>query len=137
MLPITDGQPLPKRDSLRVKDDYLRKVIEGLAYLVLDGAMGTMLQKRGLKAGELPELLCLEQPDEITAIHREYVEAGSQAVTTNTFGANARKLGDAASVNEVFAAAIACARKSAARSWEPIPRRPLSCSRAWACRRWA
>ena len=115
MLPITDGQPLPKRDPLRVKDDYLRKVIEGLAYLVLDGAMGTMLQKRGLKAGELPELLCLEQPDEITAIHREYVEAGSQAVTTNTFGANARKLGDAASVNEVFAAAIACARKSGAR----------------------
>ena len=115
MLPITDGQPLPKRDPLRVKDDYLRKVIEGLAYLVLDGAMGTMLQKRGLKAGELPELLCLEQPDEITAIHREYVEAGSQAVTTNTFGANARKLGDAASVDEVFAAAIACARKSGAR----------------------
>ena len=109
MLPITDGITLPNRDCLRVKDDYLQQAIDGCAYLVFDGAMGTMLQRRNLKAGELPELLCLSQPDEITAIHREYVEAGSQVVTTNTFGANARKLDGAARVDEVFAAAIACA----------------------------
>ena len=114
MLPITDGITLPNRDCLRVKDDYLQQAIDGCAYLVFDGAMGTMLQRRNLKAGELPELLCLSQPDEITAIHREYVEAGSQVVTTNTFGANARKLDGAARVDEVFAAAIACARKSGA-----------------------
>ena len=115
MLPITNGHTLPDRYNLRVKDDYLRDVLAGLAYLVLDGAMGTMLQRRGLQAGELPELLCLGHPEEITAIHREYVEVGSHVVTTNTFGANARKLGDAASVEEVFGAAIACAKASGAR----------------------
>ena len=115
MLPISSGTPLPDRSRLRVKDAYLADALAGRAYLVFDGAMGTMLQRRNLKAGELPELLCLNAPDEITAIHREYVEAGSQVVTTNTFGANARKLGDAATVDEVFAAAIACARASGAR----------------------
>ena len=115
MLPLTDGITLPNRENLRVKDDYLQRAISGHAYLVFDGAMGTMLQRRNLKAGELPELLCLTNPDEITAIHREYVQAGSHVVTTNTFGANARKLDGAAGVDEVFAAAIACARKSGAR----------------------
>ena len=90
--------------GLSLKDDRLRAALEGRAYLVFDGAMGTMLQSRGLEAGELPELLNLAHPDEVTAIHRAYVEAGSDVVTTNTFGANARKLGDAASVDEVFAA---------------------------------
>ncbi len=98
-----------------VKDDRLRAVLEGRAHLVFDGAMGTMLQARGLEAGELPELLNLQHPDEVTAIHRAYVEAGSEVVTTNTFGANARKLGDAASVDEVFATGVECARASGAR----------------------
>ena len=101
--------------GLSLKDDRLRAALEGRAYLVFDGAMGTMLQSRGLEAGELPELLNLAHPDEVTAIHRAYVEAGSDVVTTNTFGANARKLGDAASVDEVFAAAIQAARASGAR----------------------
>ena len=115
MLPITSGATLPDRMRLRTKDGRLRRVLDGRAYMVLDGAMGTMLQRRNLKAGELPELLCLSQPDEITAIHREYVAAGSDVVTTNTFGANARKLGEAATVDEVFEAAIACAKASGAR----------------------
>lgn len=91
----------------------LAKVLEG-GYLLFDGAMGTMLQRNGLAAGDLPELLCLSDPAAITAIHRAYVEAGSQAVTTNTFGANRLKLGDAATVDEVFAAAVRCARASGA-----------------------
>jgi 5-methyltetrahydrofolate--homocysteine methyltransferase len=105
------------RDSkhLRIKDEYLARVLEGEEYLLFDGAMGTMLQGAGLAAGELPELLCLTNPQEVTAIHRAYVEAGSQAVTTNTFGANARKLGDAARVDEVFKAAVECVRASGAR----------------------
>lgn len=106
---------LRDRMRLAVKDDYLAKVLAGKAYLLFDGAMGTMLQAAGLAAGELPELLCLTDPHEIAAIHRAYVEVGSQVVTTNTFGANARKLGDAASVDDVFKAAIACARESGAR----------------------
>ena len=128
MLPITspDAQrPLPDRsslDALRVKDAYLRDVLEGRAYLVFDGAMGTMLQAHGLAAGEIPDLLSLTEPEAVTAIHRAYVEAGSMAVTTNTFGTNARKLagavgsdGSAATVDAVFAAAIDNARASGAR----------------------
>ena len=99
-------------------DDYLKSVLEGHAFLLFDGAMGTMLQKRGLEPGELPDMLCLTRPDDIAGIHREYVEAGSQVVTTNTLGANARKLAEAgstASVAEVFSAAVSCARSSGAR----------------------
>ena len=58
----------------------------------LDGAMGTMLQRAGLKPGELPELLALTNPALLTSVHRQYVEAGTQIVYANTFGANRRKL---------------------------------------------
>ena len=96
-------------------DNDLRAVLRGERHLLFDGGMGTMLQARGLKAGELPELLNLTHPDEISAIHRAYAEAGSEVVTANTFGANRLKLGDAATVDEVFAAAVRCARASGAR----------------------
>ena len=102
-------------DSFRTTDPFLRRVFAGEEFLVFDGAMGTMLQEAGLKAGELPELLNFSHPETVTAIHRAYVEAGADVISANTFGANAHKLGDAASVEDVFAAAIACARKSGAR----------------------
>ena len=101
--------------ELRVADQHLLDALNGTAFLLLDGAMGTQLQERGLDAGSLPELLCLTDPAAVTDVHRGYVEAGSEVVTANTFGANALKLGDAATVEEVFAAAIACARASGAR----------------------
>ncbi|MDO5118451.1 MAG: homocysteine S-methyltransferase family protein [Coriobacteriales bacterium] len=101
--------------ALRVKDEHLARVLEGKEFLLFDGAMGTQLQARGLAAGEVPELLCLTNPTEITEIHAAYVAAGSEVVTTNTFGANAMKLGDAATVEEIFQAAIRCARVSGAR----------------------
>ena len=94
----------------RVLDQHLAAVLEGSDFLLFDGAMGTQLQERGLAAGELPELLCLSNPQEVTEIHAAYVAAGADVVTTNTFGANAAKLGDAATVEEVFSAAVACAR---------------------------
>ena len=84
----------PRR--LRVADDYLQGVLDGKNFLVFDGAMGTQLQARGLAAGELPELLCLTNPEEVTQIHAAYVAAGADVVTTNTFGANQDKLGTAA-----------------------------------------
>lgn len=101
--------------TLRVKDDHLRRVLAGQDLLLFDGAMGTQLQARGLAAGEVPELLCLTNPQEITQIHQAYVQAGSEVVTTNTFGASAPKLGGAATVEEVFSAAVACAKASGAR----------------------
>ena len=102
-------------DRFRTTDPFLRRVFAGEEFLVFDGAMGTMLQEAGLKAGELPELLNFSHPETVTAIHRAYVEAGADVNSANTFGANAHKLGDVASVEDVFAAAIACARKSGAR----------------------
>ena len=96
-------------------DDYLARVLAGEEFLLFDGAMGTMLQGVGLKPGELPDLLCLTDPDAVTAVHRAYVEAGSQVVTTNTFGSNRLKLEGEAEVADVFAAAVACARAAGAR----------------------
>ena len=60
----------------------------------LDGGMGTLLQQRGLKAGELPERWGIEHPDVIQEIHRSYYAAGSNVVSTNTFGANSIKFSD-------------------------------------------
>ena len=76
--------------------------------------MGTMLQKQGLKLGQRPELVCLEQPEAVTAIHRMYVEAGSDLIYANTFGANRFKLaGSGHSVEEVISVAIGCAKDAA------------------------
>lgn len=80
--------------------------------LLLDGGMGTLLQARGLAAGELPETWCITHPDDVTAIHRAYYEAGSRVVCANTFGANVLKH-DEAALEAVIAAAISCARNAA------------------------
>lgn len=55
--------------------------------LVLDGAMGTMIQRAGLPSGD-NELLNLEHPDVILGIHKAYIEAGADIIETNSFGAN-------------------------------------------------
>ncbi|UCG93586.1 MAG: homocysteine S-methyltransferase family protein [Candidatus Aerophobus sp.] len=60
--------------------------------LVLDGAWGTEMIKRGLVPGECPELWNLDRPDDIRAIARAYREAGADIILTNTFGGNYFKL---------------------------------------------
>lgn len=57
-----------------------------------DGSMGTMLQGAGLAAGELPELLNITDSEKVLAVHRAYAAAGSEYITTNTFGANRLKI---------------------------------------------
>ncbi len=84
-------------------------------FTLIDGAMGTELQKRGLKTGALPELLNLTDPDLIRAVHADYVAAGADIITANTFGANAKKLGSAEKVAEVVAAGIRLAREAGAK----------------------
>lgn len=102
--------------DLKVKDDHLAAVLRGEAYLVQDGAMGTILQAKGLvQPGQEPDLLVVSNPAAITAIHADYVAAGAQMLTTNTFCANRRKLAGEASVDEVFSAAIRCARDAGGR----------------------
>lgn len=79
----------------------------GKKLLFFDGGMGTLLQERGLKPGELPEIWNLEHGEEVTAIHQSYIEAGSDIILSNTFGANALKFHDERySVKDVADAAI-------------------------------
>ena len=59
--------------------------------VLLDGGMGTLLQAKGLKAGEHPEKWNISHPEVITEIHKSYFDAGSNVVSTNTFGANILK----------------------------------------------
>ncbi|MBQ8398245.1 MAG: homocysteine S-methyltransferase family protein [Clostridia bacterium] len=89
-------------------------------FLLFDGAMGTMLQARGLRAGELPERLNLTHPDIVRSIHAEYVAAGADVITANTFGANARKLAEGGgadlTVEAVVSAAVKLAREAGAKA---------------------
>ena len=80
--------------------------------LYLDGGMGTLLQSAGLKAGELPELWNLSNPDVITGIHRDYFDAGSNVVNTNTFGANILKFSEQ-ELEKIIKAAVHNAKKAA------------------------
>ncbi|HOT32789.1 MAG TPA: homocysteine S-methyltransferase family protein, partial [Petrotogaceae bacterium] len=52
---------------------------------VFDGAMGTMIQKQGLRGSKIPELYNITEPQVIQQIHRKYIDAGCDIVTTNTF----------------------------------------------------
>lgn len=82
--------------------------------IYFDGGMGSLLQARGLQPGELPETWNLSKPEIIEEIHREYLEAGSDVVTTNTFGANHFKFKteDGYSVQEIVAAAVGNAKRA-------------------------
>lgn len=66
----------------------------GKELLFFDGGMGTLLQEEGLLPGELPESWNITHPEIIQSIHRKYIEAGSDIILTNTFGANALKFYD-------------------------------------------
>ncbi|MEQ8236554.1 MAG: homocysteine S-methyltransferase family protein [Syntrophomonadaceae bacterium] len=84
--------------------------------LVLDGAMGTMLQQKGLMPGMCPELFGIENPHILEDIHRQYREAGADIIETNTFGANRLKLAEyglSDRLEEINTAAVAIARRAA------------------------
>jgi 5-methyltetrahydrofolate--homocysteine methyltransferase len=88
------------------------------AVLASDGAMGTMLQERGLTDGGAPELWNVEKPEEIEAVLEAYAAAGAKFITTNTFGATHGRLelhGLADRVIELNQAGAAIARKVADR----------------------
>lgn len=59
---------------------------------MIDGVVGTMLQKNGLKSGEYPEMWNITHPEVVRKIHAVYLEAGADIILTNTFGANGVKL---------------------------------------------
>jgi len=74
--------------------DFHQQLLKPGNVLVADGAMGTMLFKAGLKSGECPELLNLEKPEIPADVARQYFNAGSHIIFTNTFGASPVKLAD-------------------------------------------
>ncbi len=73
--------------------------------LVADGATGTNYQARGLARGQAPEEWLFQEPDKVTGLHRDFIQAGSNVILTNTFGGTAMRLAhaglenDAANVN--------------------------------------
>ena len=82
--------------------------------ILLDGGMGTMLQQGGLRPGENPMIFNITRPELVEAIHRQYVEAGSGVILTNTFGASRRKLqGTGYTPAQVIEAAVDAARQAA------------------------
>ena len=95
-------------------------------YIILDGAMGTEIQKRGLKLGGIPELLNITAQDMIEEIHLSYMEAGSDIVYANTFGANGYKLRDSGyTVKEVIEQGILIAKKASDKYFDKTGKRVL------------
>ena len=85
--------------------------------LLLDGGLGSMFIAAGLEAGRAPERWTVDHPDRVTAVHRQYVEAGSDIIHTTTFGGSPPKLADAGLAGrcrEVNMAAVRLAREATA-----------------------
>ncbi len=70
----------------KIKNNLKKKI------MILDGATGTELQKRGLPAGISPEIWCLENPEILKDVHNSYKKSGAHVIYTCTFGANRYKL---------------------------------------------
>lgn len=88
----------------------------GKRTLVLDGAMGTMLQTRGMQPGDCPEWLNITNPEAVKEVHQLYVQSGADIIQTNTFGASRYKLreyGLESRVQEIIHAAVKLARETA------------------------
>ena len=83
--------------------------------VLLDGGMGTLLQAKGLRAGEHPERWNITRPEVIRDIHKSYFDAGSNVVCTNTFGANCLKF-SADELEEIVAKAVENAKNARALS---------------------
>lgn len=94
----------------------LEKLLAG-GPVITDGAWGTQLQARGLGIGEFPDLWNLTNPGKVEEVARAYVEAGSQVILTNTFGANRVRLaetGRAAKAAAINRAGVEISKKAAA-----------------------
>lgn len=94
----------------------LADALAGRSMLLCDGAMGSEIHARGFgNIHAIPDLLNITHPEIITGIHRAYVEAGSQLITTNTFNTHRMNLeGSGYSVGEVYRAAADAARAAGA-----------------------
>lgn len=108
---------MARKRTLTIHSEFLEDVLHGRKVMLCDGGMGTLIQQAGLAdIHEVPDLLDLTHPDEICALQRQYVEAGSDCIATNTFNANRIKLaGSGHTVAEVYEAAARIAREAGAK----------------------
>jgi 5-methyltetrahydrofolate--homocysteine methyltransferase len=90
--------------------DLLTRLLSERAWLLLDGATGTNLFAAGLEAGEAPELWNVEQPEKIRALHRGFIEAGSDLILTNSFGGSRYRLKLHQAEDRAHELAVAAAR---------------------------
>ncbi len=90
----------------------IREYLKSNRVLIFDGAMGTMLQRNGIKMGENPEIFAFENPDILKDIHKKYLDAGSNIILTCTFGCNELKLPNGYTVEKVIEKAVITAREA-------------------------
>lgn len=90
-----------------------KRFLDSKEFVLLDGAMGTLIQKSGVKYDSVPETLNITHPDLIESFHKAYADAGSDIVYANTFGANGYKLKESGySVDEIIKSGVANAKKA-------------------------
>ncbi|MCM1480078.1 MAG: homocysteine S-methyltransferase family protein [Muribaculaceae bacterium] len=95
------------------KKEIFCKLLSDNEFVFLDGAMGTMLQAKGMESGGIPEMLNFDKPHWIEDIHSAYVAAGANIVYANTFGCNRYKMAETGkSVSEIIKAAVGIAKKA-------------------------
>ena len=96
------------KEYMGILEEWSRKI------LLFDGGMGSLLQERGLKPGELPETWNIVHPEVLTEIHGEYLAAGCDIILANTFGANRLKYNEETqfSLEEIVSAGVRNARKA-------------------------
>lgn len=90
-----------------------KRFLDSKEFVLLDGAMGTLIQKSGVKYDSVPETLNITHPELIESFHKAYAEAGSDIVYANTFGANGYKLKESGySVDEIIKSGVDNAKKA-------------------------
>ncbi len=90
-----------------------KQLLDEKEFILLDGAMGTMIQKSGAEYNSVPETLNITAPELIASFHKKYVESGADIVYANTFGANAYKLKESGfGVDEIISSAVKNAKKA-------------------------
>lgn len=90
-----------------------KRFLNSKEFVLLDGAMGTLIQKSGVKYDSVPETLNITHPELIESFHKAYADAGSDIVYANTFGANGYKLKESGySVDEIIKSGVANAKKA-------------------------
>jgi len=106
-----------------MKNNDFLELISSQKPLLADGAMGTLLHERGISFETCFDALNLSNPRVVGDVHREYIEAGAQIILTNTFGANAYKLGKHGMVDKLHAinaAGVELARRIVLASFKDV-----------------